>query len=757
MPAPIRVACVGGGPGGLFLSILLKRANPHAEISIFERNGKDDTFGWGVVFSDETLDNIASADPQTMSAIREAFVHWTDIDIYRVARSGQREHMRSTGHGFSGLSRRRLLNILQDRAAALGVRVNYHTEAASLDTLRQRHDLVVACDGANSATRDALRNAFRPSFDGRVCRFSWLGMSKSLDAFTFVFKETEFGLFRVHAYPFEAGLSTFIAECLPQTLSAAGLDAASDEPTVQCLETIFSDELAGASLLPNRSIWRQFVTVRNETWWHENVVLLGDAAHTAHFSIGSGTKLAMEDAIALSHALATNERDVPSALAAYEQARRVDVLKTQKAAETSLLWFENTEAHFQKPFPEFVFSLMSRSKRITYDNLRERDPALVEHVTQAFHAERETPQVLRSAPPIFSPFSLATTTFSNRIVVSPMCQYTSHDGVPNDWHLVHLGSRAVGGAGLVMTEAVHVSPEGRITPGCAGIYNEIHETAWRRVSDFVHTHSNAKIGMQIAHSGRKGSCDLPWLGDEPLADVDARAWTTVAPSPLPYKDSWPTPREMTRDEMTTVRQQFVDAALRAARADFDLIELHLAHGYLLSTFISPLTNVRADAYGGSLENRMRYPLEVLDAVRAVWPPSRPVAARLSSTDWAEGGLGRDDLVALSRMLKDHGCDIIDVSGGQVVSHQAPDYGRMYLAPFSELIRREVSIPTMVVGAIQDADQANTVLAAGRADLVVMARSHLLDPYLTLHAAARYRLSDEQFHWPKQYLAARPRA
>lgn len=741
----------------------MKRLDPGHEISVLERNRPDDTFGWGVVFSDETLSHFAEADAESHAAILERFAYWTDIDIFL---PGGR--LRSTGHGFCGISRRVFLNILQERCRALGVRLAYGNEVAGVDGFADA-DLILAADGANSRIRESLADRFRPSVQTGRCRFSWLGADLRLPAFTFIFRENEHGLFQVHAYPFDAQTSTFIVECREETWQRAGLDQADEAATIAYVEELFRPELAGHRLLSNRSVWRNFPTIRNERWHHENVVLIGDAAHTAHFSIGSGTKLAMEDAMALAEAFRVHGRDVPSALRAYEEQRAPVVGRLQTAARVSREWFERSARYMRLPPLQCAFSLLTRSKRITYDNLAQRDPELVRRVTECFaernpHRQAGVPLPAAAAglaeahpppgalaPPLFQPFRLRELTLANRVVVSPMCQYSCEDGTPTDWHLVHLGSRAIGGAGLVFAEATHVAPEARISPGCAGMYRTEHVPAWRRVVDFVHHYTRARIGMQLAHAGRKGSCSVPWLGDEPLTEG---GWEVLAPSPLPYAEGWPVPRPMERADMERVRDQFVRAAQMADEAGFDMLELHMAHGYLLGTFISPLSNRRSDAFGGGIENRMRFPLEVFDAVRAVWPAAKPVSVRISGTDWKEGGLDGAERVALARLLQSHGCDVVAVSGGQTVSDQQPIYGRMYLVSFSEQIRLEAGIPTMTVGNIQDADQCNTILAAGRADLCVMARAHLADPYLTMRAAAAYGY-DAQY-WPPQYWPARPR-
>ena len=748
----MRIVSVGGGPAGLYFALLMKQAFPAARIRVVERNKSDDTFGWGVVFSDETLGNFEAADAPTYAAIRREFAYWGDIETFV---DGGRE--RSTGHGFCGMSRKKLLQILQARCRELEVELEFEREVTDEVELGPA-DLVLAADGLNSGLRKKYEAQFKPTIHWGACRFAWLGTTKPLEAFTFIFRANEHGLFAIHAYPFEPKLSTFIVECHDTTWRKAGLDRAGEADTLAYVEKLFADHLEGHRLLANRSIWRSFPTVACERWSHGNVVLVGDSAHTAHFSIGSGTKLAMEDAIALVGAFKKHGADdVPRALAAYEAERRLDVLKLQRAAKTSREWFENCARYMRQSPLQLQFNLMTRSQRITYDNLAVRDPALVGRVRDEFAAGAgvRVASGKQAPPPMFTPFKLRGLTLRNRVVVSPMCQYSAVDGAPTDWHLVHLGSRAVGGAALVFTEMTNVSAEGRITYGCAGMYSDEHELAWKRVVDFVHKHSHAAIGMQLAHAGRKGSCNLPWEGDDPLRD--ARAWPTLGPSADPFAPDWHVPREMTRADMERVRDQFVASAQRCERAGFDVLELHMAHGYLLSSFLSPLSNSRRDAYGGALANRMRFPLEVFDAVRAIWPWHKPISVRVSATDWLDdqSGFTLDEAVELARALVRSGCDLIDVSTAGNSPSSKPDYGRMYQVPFADRIRHDAQIAVMAVGGIQNADHVNTVIAAGRADLCALARPHLSEPYLTLNAAAKYGYDEPD--WPSQYLAVKPRS
>jgi len=745
----MRVLTIGGGPGGLYAGILLKKAFPSAEIRVLERNRADDTFGWGVVFSDETLSGFEEADAESFREIRSNFAYWSDIETFY---PGGRAL--STGHGFCGLSRKKLLNILHDRCRELGVELEFGVEVEELEAYGD-YDLIIAADGVNSAIRERYADVFKPSIDWRKCKFSWLGTTKPLEAFTFVFKENEHGLFAVHAYPFDSSTSTWIVECREETFRAAGLDRASEEDTVAYCSELFKEELDGHELLTNRSMWRTFPTVRCERWAHENIVLLGDSAHTAHFSIGSGTKLAMEDATALVEAFRTHgDADIPATLAAYQESRRVDVIKIQKAAQTSLEWFENPARYLHQTPAQFQFNLMTRSKRITYENLKLRDPALVADADEEFRVAAGAALASDGvpAPPAFTPLQVGELELPNRIVVSPMCQYSARDGLIDDWHLVHLGSRALGGAGLIITEMTNVSADGRITPGCTGLYTDEHTAAWRRVVDFVHERSASKIGIQLAHAGRKGSTSHSW--DNQDAPLTEGAWQTIGPDDTPFREGWPAPKQMDRDDMDRVRDEFVAATRRAREAGFDLVELHMAHGYLLSSFLSPLSNSRTDEYGGTLENRLRYPLEVLEAVRAAWPAEKPVACRISACDWHPEGLNIDDAVEISRALHAAGCELIDVSSAGNSLESKPVYGRMYQVPFAERIKQETDALVMAVGAIQGADHANTVLAAGRADLCALARPHLADPYLTLHAASRYDYPDQP--WPGQYLMGKPR-
>ena len=740
----MRIVCVGGGPAGLYFSTLMKLADASHDIRVLERNRPDDTFGFGVVFSDATLDNLREADPESHREILASFRHWDNIDIHF-----RDEVIVSGGHGMCGVHRKRLLDILQRRAAALGVRIEYQTEVAD-DAPLAGADLVVAADGINSGIRTRYAEHFKPDLEPGKCRFMWFGANRSYDAFVKAFERTEHGWFEAHVYPHEDTMSTFIVECHEQTYLAHGLDKMSLEESLAFSERVFAKLLDGAKMIgnarhPRGSQWLNFVRVLNERWAYRNIVLMGDAAHTAHFSIGSGTKLAMEDAIALEHAF-RRYSTVPEALEAYESERRTEVLRLQSAARNSMQWSENVERYSRLEPKQFAYSLMTRSQRVGHENLKLRDARFVE-VIESWLA-RSTG--VETRPPMFTPFRLGGLQLPNRVVVSPMAMYSATQGVPGPFHLVHLGTRAHGGAGLVFTEMICVAPDARITPGCTGLWNAAQASAWKRIVDYVHDRTPAKIAAQLGHAGPKGATCVPWEGEnEPLP---RDGWPLVAPSAIPWSERNAMPRVMTRRDMNRIRGEFVRATRRAAACGFDLLELHCAHGYLLSAFICPLTNKRSDRYGGALEGRLRFPLEVFRAMREVWPQEKPMSVRISAVDWVAGGNTPEDAVDVARAFAQAGADLIDVSSGQTSTAARPIYGRMYQTPLSDQIRNEAQIATMAVGAITEPDHVNSIIAAGRADLCALARPHLTDPYWTLHAAAQQRYADQA--WPKQYLSGR---
>ncbi len=746
----MKVACLGGGPAGLYFAISMKLHDPAHEVTVFERNRANDTFGWGVVLSDETLDNLAVNDRVSAAAIREHFAYWDDIAVhYRGTRTV------STGHGFCGIGRKKLLELLQQRARELGVELAFEHEYKSTADFAG-YDLILAADGLNSTARKEHEAVFRPDVDLRACKFVWLGTRQKFDdAFTFIFVETELGWVWAHAYQFDADTATFIVECSQEIWERYGFGDMSQQQSIAVCEKIFADSLNGHSLMSNAnhirgSAWINFPRVLCERWSHENIVLMGDAAATAHFSIGSGTKLAMESAIALA-GYVHSEPDLTTAFERYEADRRLEVLRLQSAARNSMEWFEQIERYLTLDPVQFNYALLTRSQRISHENLRLRDPEWLESAERWFAARTSNIAPVNARAPMFVPFRLRDLQLENRVVVSPMAQYRAVDGNPTDWHFVHYGERAKGGAGLVYTEMTCVSPPGRITPGCTGLYTDEQQAAWRRIVDFVHAETPAKIVIQLGHSGAKGSTQLGWEEmDAPLAEGN---WPVIAPSAVPWSPRNQVPRAMTREDMDAVRDQFVQAAERAQRCGFDMLELHCAHGYLLSAFITPLTNKRDDEYGGELPNRLRYPLEIFHAVRAVWPAEKPISVRISANDWVgEEGITPEDAVAIAVLLKEAGVDIIDVSAGQTSIEAQPVYGRMFQTPFSDRIRQEVDIPTMAVGNIYQPDHVNSILMAGRADLVCLARPHLADPYWTLHAAAA--LQHGEIGWPSPYLAGK---
>ncbi|MEO1542088.1 MAG: bifunctional salicylyl-CoA 5-hydroxylase/oxidoreductase [Pseudomonadota bacterium] len=748
----MRIACLGGGPAGLYFAISIKLRDPSHEVVVIERNKADDTFGWGVVLSDETLGNLAANDPVSAATIKDHFAYWDDIALHYKG-----ERLVSSGHGFCGIGRKRLLILLQERARQLGVDLQFETEIDSAEAYRADYDVVVAADGLNSRTRMLYADTMKPDVDERLCQFVWLGTHQTFaDAFTFIFEQTKHGWVWAHAYQFDADTATFIVECAQDTFDAWGFGEMSQAESIAVCEEIFKDHLDGHPLMTNAhhirgSAWLRFPRVLCQKWSHGNVVLLGDAAATAHFSIGSGTKLALESAVALADLLHA-EPNLETAFARYEDERRLEVLRLQSAARNSLEWFETVERYLDLDPVQLNYSMLTRSQRISHENLRDRDPNWLEGAERWFMTQSGCGPNAPLRTPMFAPFRLRDMELKNRIVVSPMAQYKAEDGCPNDWHLSHYGERAKGGAGLIYTEMTCVSAEGRITPGCTGLYAPEHEAAWTRLTAFIHDHTDAKICCQIGHSGRKGSTQLGWdRMDAPLPDGN---WDLISASAVPWSRENAMPREITVGEMAAIRDEFVRAAEMAERAGFDMIELHAAHGYLISSFLSPVSNIRTDKFGGSLENRMRWPVEVFRAMRAVWPAHKPMSVRISANDWVgDAGVTPEDAVAIAKGFWDAGVDLIDVSAGQTTVEAKPVYGRMFQTPFSDRIRNEAGIRTMAVGNIYEADHANSILMAGRADLVAVGRPHLSNPYWTLHEAAK--IGDRAApDWPLPYLAGR---
>lgn len=771
----MKILCVGGGAAGLYFSILMKKQNSSHEITVVERNRPYDTFGWGVVFSDSTLSNFVRADEETAREILGSFNHWDDIDVHFKGRS-----ITSSGHGFCGIGRKRLLNILQKRAENLGVSLVFETNVEDEIELAKKYnaDLIIASDGINSAIRTKYASDFQPDINTRICRFVWLGTKKIFKDFTFLFTETEYGWFQAHIYQFDGDTSTFIVETPEEVWQKAGIEHMSQEEGIAFCEKLFAKELDGAKLLSNAAhlrgsaIWIKFPRIICENWIHwENIdgkrvpiVLIGDAAHTAHFSIGSGTKLAMEDAIELARSFSTLENSkgdssvtIDSVLDTYQNLRSVEVLKIQSAARNAMEWFEHVFRYVNMEPEQFNYQLLTRSQRIGHENLRLRDKAFLDGYERWF-ADRAykaagvpLPKSGDQVPPMLTPFKVRDVVLKNRIVVSPMAQYSAHDGVPGDYHLVHLGARAMGGAAMVFTEMTCVSADARITPGCPGMYTPEHTKAWKRIVDFVHENSDAKIALQLGHAGAKGATKLAWEGiDQP---VESGGWPLISASEQQYlKGVSQKSRPMTREDMDRVKADFVRAAKAGDEAGFDWLELHVAHGYLLSSFVSPITNHRTDEYGGSLGNRLRYPLEVFRAIREVWPQGKPISIRISAHDWVEGGITPNDAVEIAKAFKEAGADVIDCSSGQVTKDEKPVYGRMFQTPFADQVRNEAQIPTIAVGAISEADHANTIIAAGRADLCAIARPHLANPAWTLNEAAKIGYLDVK--WPKQYVSAK---
>jgi anthraniloyl-CoA monooxygenase len=745
----MKIVCLGGGPAGLYFSILAKKASPSWDITVVERNRPDSTFGWGVVFSDKTMGGFRDADRETHAKITKSFRHWDDIDVYFKGRK-----FTSGGHGFCGIARMKLLQILQQRAAGLGIKLVFETEVTDPQQYSRDNDLVIASDGAASITRRKFEEFLKPNIQVRKNRFIWLGSRKKLDAFTFDFKETEWGWFNLHAYRFDEDWSTFIVETPEENWRQAGIDKMDQPQSIAFCEKLFAERLDGNPLISNAkhltgsAVWLKFNRVLCEKWHHKNIVLIGDAAHTAHFSIGSGTKLAMEDAMSLARVLLDHSGPVGDALQRYQEEREIEALKLQSAARNRMEWFEQVERYVHLEPEQFTYSLLTGSQRIGHENLKLRDSHYVNGVEKWFAARSG---IDRAIPPMFTTFAVRGVSLKNRVIVSPMATYMADHGVPNDFHLVHFGARAMGGAAMVFTEMTCVSPDARITPACLGMWNDDQMNAWKRVVNYVHRYADAKMALQLGHSGRKGSTRRGWEGiDQPL---ESGNWPLISASPLPYIDGVSqTPHEATRADMDRIRADFVAATQRGAAAGFDWLEVHCAHGYLLSSFISPLTNIRTDEYGGSLENRCRYPLEVFKAMRQAWPSDKPMSVRISANDWVPGGITPEDATEVARLFCAAGADMMDCSSGQVSRAEKPVYGRMFQVPFSDRIRNEVGIPTIAVGNIFEGDHVNTIIAAGRADLCAIARPHLADPAWTFHEAAKQGYTDVR--WPDQYLSGK---
>lgn len=747
----MKIAIIGAGPSGLYFAISMKLKKPGCEVEVFERNKPNDTFGWGVVFSDQTLDNLITNDPKSAEEIADNFSHWDDIDIHFKGNV-----ITSSGHGFIGIGRLRLLEILQARALELGVIIHFETEVevSDLENKLSGFDLIIASDGINSIIREAYPKEFEVDVDVRKNKFVWLGTKKVFEAFTFIFKETEHGLVWAHAYRFDKETSTFIVECSEETWKAHGFDKQTPDQTCKVFQDMFAEYLDGNELMSNAkhlrgSVWLNFRRIICEKWSYKNIILLGDAAHTAHFSIGSGTKLGFEDAIKLAEVLTTSSLPLKEALSQYQDERHLEVIKIQSAARNSTEWFEHIERYMDFEPLQFAYSLLTRSQRVSHENLRLRDKSWLEGVEKWFAGKAIGKPVNEPMPPMFTPFKLRDMELKNRVVVSPMCMYSAKEGLVNDFHFVHLVSRAMGGAGLVYTEMTDVSAEARITPGCAGLYNDEHVKAWQRIVDFIHQNSGAKVAIQLAHAGRKGSTKVMWEGYD--APLDNGNWPLIGPSPIAWDEPNQVPHEMTREDMNQIKEDFVAATKRAIDCGFDLLEMHAAHGYLLSSFITPISNKRNDEYGGSLENRLRFPLEIFTAMRAAWPSAKPMSVRISANDWVgEEGITGDEAVEIARAFEDAGVDIIDVSAGQTSTEANPIYGRMFQTPLSDQIRNNLDCATIAVGNIYEVDHVNSIVMAGRADLCALARPHLIDPYWAHRAAAElgYRGSEV----PKQYTA-----
>ncbi|HEX8562088.1 MAG TPA: FAD-dependent monooxygenase [Flavobacterium sp.] len=735
----MKITVIGGGPGGLYFSILLKKAVPNSQIDLYERNKSDDAFGFGVVFSDETLSEFLTRDPKSYELIRSEFAYWDDLDV---ARDG--DIVRITGNGFCGCSRKTLLQLLQQRCTEEGVKLHFESDVDDLSQF-SGSDYIIACDGINSQVREKYSAEFGTKIKLQRNKFVWLGTTKPLDAFTYFFRSTPHGAFVAHSYQYQQGMSTMIFECTPETWKSAGFETTNEQTTIHKIQQIFKEELGGHQLISNKSHWRQFPTVTNGKWHHDNIVLLGDAKATAHYSIGSGTKLAMECAIALADSIAEFGTDREKAFANYEQLRRNRVETIQHAANVSLDWFENMDRHMKHDFMQFAFGVMTRAKKVTFENLALRDKSFIQKVLTEFNCSIGNFKV--NVPAAFTPFRLREMVVRNRIVMSPMGQYSAEDGVVSDWHLVHYGSRATAGVGLIIAEMTSVSETGRITLGDASIYTEEQTVAWKKITEFVHKNTKSKMGIQLGHSGRKGAINVPSAGSN--IPLEENGWDLISASALPFAAHNPVPREMTEADMDEIVAQFILATKNADAAGFDMIELQAHHGYLLASFLSPLTNVRTDEFGGGIDNRIKFPLRVFTAMRSVFNLYKPMSVRISASDWAENGISDEDVLKISKAFHEAGADIINVSTGNTVSDQTMQVGRMWQTPFSDIVRNTLDIPTITTGAISDVDQINTILLNGRADLVGVGKPFLLDPGFVRHAQAHEQYEPDDI--PNQYI------
>lgn len=739
----MKIAVIGGGPGGLYFAILTKKRMPNAEIHIYEQNKANDAFGFGVVFSDETLSEFLSYDERSYELIRNSFAYWDDLDV---ARDG--EIVRIKGNGFCGCSRKTLLLLLQQRCNEENVHMHFETAIGDLSELSD-FDIIVAADGIGSNIRQTYAKEFGTEVKMMSNRFMWCGSTKPLDAFTYFFRSTPKGTFCAHSYQYEEGKSTWIFECTDETYKNFGFEEQNEADSIAKIKEIFKEELDGHDLITNRSWWRQFPHVYNKNWNYKNIVLLGDSKATAHYSIGSGTKLAMDSAIGLSDAIVANPNDVQKAFEQYTATRRNAVDMIQYAADVSLQWFENMDRHMKLDFDTFSFSTMSRSKKITIENQARRDKGYADRIIQNFNRREGSSDL--NTPPAFTPFKIGNVALSNRIVMSSMGQYKSIDGVAGEWDFVHYATRAVGGAGLIFTGATAISPTARISPNCYGIWNDEQTLAWKKITDFIHENTETKIGVEIGHAGRKGSCQSTNLGKQ----LESGGWNLISADAIAYKDDFPTPKAMDQQDMNAVKADFITAAKNAVKAGFDVIELQLHNGFLLASFLSPLTNKRSDAYGGSIENRAKYPLEIVNAIiEAIG--NTPLIVKLSVTDWHPEGISESDVEYVAQKLKDLGVAMIDVTTGNTVVDQKPLTGRMWQTPFSEWIRNTIDIPVITTGRIETIDQINTILLNSRADLVAMGRTFLTNPYFVHHAKAyeQYKKDDlKNAGMPFPYLAA----